>query len=392
MTEGANNVKGKLIAFRDMIVNYKSGWVTIALGTLLFVLVLCIVFIEPCPTRAQYSILRITMAIGISGMSLSFMLFTKNDELGLYKMIWMAFTFTLAYLTNPASMVVLDDCRFGYSYIEGYLVLQGVPVEGAELSLSEYDQKATTNSAGSFFLPYSQEREAKEHRIRIEWGNYDTLVTLSELQMGKDVRIEIPQQVAQPGKERVYKIVNQRMDACLEWIRAQHQGLMDTYPEAEEVTINQLIRSCVPYEKTSDFKRNFYHFSNGVQNLQYKKHLTNAGINPNDYQLESSFKLDFFKAYLFENQSDLDDFHISYSLFNRKRPSFKVLDIRPQENGTCLVEIEYDEAIQYLYVSRNYVQTEAKERKRRMDFYGLKPTENFLLHRKGNMWQLESIQ
>ena len=392
MSNDTHSITGKFIALRDLVVNYKSGWVTIALGTLLFVLVLCIVFIVPCPTRAQYSILRMTLAIGISGMSLSFLLFIKNEKWAIHKMLWMAFTFTLVYLTNPASMVIADDCLMGYNYLEGYIVLQGEPIEGVELSLSEYDQVATSNSAGSFFLPYYEDRDTEGRSVKVQWANYDTLVPLSDIEPGKEIRIEIPKEVATPGKERVHKIVNQRMAQCLEWIRAHHQGLTDTYKDAEEVTINQLIRSCVPYEKTVPYQRNYYHFTNGVENIEHKKHVVNAGISPSDYQLESSFKLDFFKAYLFESQTDLEDFHISYGLLNRKTPGFKIIDTKARENGKCAVTVEFDEPIQYVYVSRDYTKQEDKQRKRRMEFYGLKPTETLILSRKNNLWQLEAIE
>ena len=306
-------------------------------------------------------------------------------------MIWMAFTFILAYLTNPASMAIEDDCQFSYDYIEGYIVLQGEPVEGAHLSLSEHDQVATTNSSGSFFLPYYQDREAQGYQVKIEWGNFDSTVALTDVEPGKTVRIEIPKEVSCASETRVHKIVNQRIEQCISWIRAQHRGLMDTYQEAEEVTINQLIRNCVPYEKTTPYHRNYYHFTNGIENIEHKKHLVNAGISPNEYQLESSFKLDFFKAYLFEKETDLNDFHVSYGLLNRKSPDFKIVDIKPTPEGDCAVTVEYDEAVQYLFVSRNYTDLEDKQRKRRMEFYGLKPTETLILKRKNNNWYLDKV-
>ncbi|MBI1183485.1 hypothetical protein GC194_04405 [bacterium] len=392
MGKANHSIAGRFIALRDMIVNYKSGWVTVAFGTLLFVLVLCIVFAVPCPTRAQYSVLRIALAAGISGMSIGLLVFIKNENWVPLKLLWMLGTFSLAYLTNPASLVLSDDCQFNYDFIEGYVVLSGEPVVGAELSLSEYDQISTTNNSGSFFLPFYRNRDSDSRNVKVHWGSYDTLVNLQNAEPGKTVRIEIPKEIAFPNQVRINKIIRGRINQCLEWINAQHKGLMDAYPHTQEVTINHLIRSCVPYEKTAKYQRNYYSFSNGIEEIQFKKNLTTAGIVPGDYQLESSFKLDLFKAFLFEEQTELADYHVSYGLINRKVPNFKVEDVQPREDGTCIVIVEYDDPVQYLFVSRNYNKLEDKQRKKRMEFYGLKPIEQLILQRNSGQWELQAVE
>lgn len=381
---------------RDMVVKYftdhKAGRATIILGALLFLIVLGIVLAIPCPTRTQYSVIRIALAAGISGMSLGFLVFIKDEKWALLKVAWMAGTFVLAYLANPASIVVTDDCQKRYNFIEGYVVLSGKPIEGVKLSLSEQDHETVTNSSGSFFLPYYHDRENTSHHIRIQWSDYDTLLDLSDAEPGKNLRIEIPTEVSMPNQAYIKKLVGQRVEQCLEWIKAQHQGLMDTYEEAEEVTINQLIRSSVGYEKTTSYQRNHYAFSNGIENIKYKKNLVSIGVSPNDFKLESSFKLDFFKAFLFEKRTNLEDFHVSYGLLNRMAPHFQIAGIRPQNDGTCEVDVEYTDPIQYLYVSRNFQKQNDKHRKRRMEFYGVKPLETLILARKNGGWKIEDVQ
>lgn len=381
---------------RDMVIKYftdhKAGRVTIVLGALLFLIVLGIVLAIPCPTRTQYSVVRIALAAGISGMSLGFLVFIKDEKWALLKVAWMAGTFVLAYLANPASIVVTDDCQQRYNFIEGYVVLSGRPIEGVKLSLSEQDHKTITNNSGSFFLPYYHNREKTSRRIRVQWSDYDTLLDLSHAEPGKSLRIEIPREVSAPRPAHIKKLAHQRVEQCLEWIKAQHQGLMDTYEDAEEVTLNQLVRSCAGYEKTTTYQRNYYAFSNGIENIQHKKNLVGIGISPNNFKLESSFKLDFFKAFLFEKQTDLEDFHVSYGLLNRKNPEFKIVATRPQDNGSCLVDVEYSESIQYLFVSRNYTELQDKQRKRRMEFYGVKPLETLVLKRRNGVWEIDDVE
>lgn len=398
MKELFSSIKGKFIALRDMVVtvinDHLSGRITIGLGMVLIVATLGFIINIPCPTKTQYQVLRIVLAVGSASLLLGFLSFLSDGKWIAYlKATWVGAIFFIAYSTNPASLVITDDCHLEYRFIEGQVMLAGDPVEGVRIKLSEQDQSATTNNTGAFFLPYFNDGSlSQSKRIRLQWADLDTLVSITQVRPGEVLRIEIPKIIKTPTTKRISALVNDRIDKLNATVEASHKGLLDNYASSEEVTINQLLRTCIPYENKGKSERNYYRFNNSFSQLQYKKNLVEIGINPNDYKLNNSFTLEFFRAFLLEKNIDQDNVRVVYGLQNQQKVSFDIITLLPQANGQCHVIVEYDEPVRYLFVTKFFDKVPDDRRQRRMEFTGLKPIETLVLHRKHKEWKLLEVE
>lgn len=390
-------IRSKYLAMRDMVVtiinDFLSGRMTIVVGLLILVPVVLLTMAYPCPSKSQFLIIRLLLAAGIACVMLGFVtLFSDTKSASYIKAGISIVIFTIAFYTNPAMMVVTDDCHLNYDFIEGHVVLAGKPVEGATLSISEQDHLSQTNSAGQFFLPFYRNRPAENRSVRLQWNRFDTLVNLAKSQPDGLIRIELPAYVQRPPKYAMEKIVQERVRKCNEWIMASHQGYLDRYHGQEEVTLKQLIRNCAPYEKINSRYGNDYEFTNGHSHVKFRKNLVQIGIHPNDFKLENSFRLEYYKPFLLKKKTDKKAFNITYSLFNDREAGADILSVLPQPDGTCHVLVSYEEPVRYLFVTQRYNGETRWHRQRRMQFMGFMPTETLVLERRNGQWKLSDIE
>lgn len=392
-----HHIKGKYVAFRDVVIkvinDFLSGRITIGVGAILLVLALLFVVAYPCPTQMQYLAIRILLAIGALCLSLGFLSFlNEGKHVPIIKAVWSITVFLFAYLSNPASLMISDDCKMHYDFMEGRVVLSGEPVEGVVLTIAEQEHVSNTNRSGEFFLPFYENETGTNRIVELSWKGFDTSINFNNVSPETAVRIELPKHLVYPPEKVLERLLFQRTSRCESWVRASHQGYLDRYPKGREAALQELVRSAAPYDKIDSKQRNYYAFNNGYHEIRYKKNLTAIGVNPGDYKVENSFLLEDFKPFLLEKRIDGKPFHLIYTLMNTRPIKADILSVMPQDDGTCRVLVNYQQPVRYVFVTHHYDSETQWYRKRSMEFSGLKPNETLVLERTNNKWGLVGIE
>ena len=150
-------VKGKYAAGGNITIEKRLKNVAAQLSLWVGIGVVCVIILIslflPCPTASQFLLLRIAISVGIASFAGALPGFFKLNNAGVLKIGTGLAVFVICYFSNPATIVITDDCN-PKSVLQGKVLFAGLPLAGVRVeapNLNEYD---ITNSNGAFDIPY----------------------------------------------------------------------------------------------------------------------------------------------------------------------------------------------------------------------------------------------
>lgn len=357
-------------------------------GLMTLIAVVLFVLFVPCPTTPQLFVLRMVLAVGFAAICSAAV---EQAQVNHHRIRGSSTLLALLLLTllNPLKAISVGNCNI--SILHGKVMLEGRPLEGARIQLSETATTDLSNGSGQFTmrlpeaLPYdsihlevSYEGLTQNYVLHVQDLHHtqlvqfdDTITPLTELH----IRLLV---------EELSQAHEQRIAAELRSLKAQADG--------DLIEMGRLESYYLPFERPNK-KRNYYHFESPTQHLTYQTNLLKAGVAQAEL-------LDPYSRHGFEQCEPLlldheppgdQHFKLSYILVNKKALRIRKCPTRKLDIGLYRVDVTYGQYIRMVHVELEWQMIDNElAHVRTMTFYGFLPHEQYYATFKNGHWKLNT--
>lgn len=390
-------VKGKFIAFRDVIIHKiakkASTHGVLLVSTLLIAVVMIVTFLNRCPSQSQYSIIRIITATGLTGYmavlpSLLKIRFNNSIRLGGGLII-----FIIVYGWNPAFALTTDDC-FEQMHLTGTVLLGHEPLAGAIVKFPQLNETDITNSQGVFNIPFNKLLVGTSAELQIEYKHLAKEVTVPELANDLKLKIQIPDTVTQLTDSLALGTIKEYVKFNNEQTQLEAQTLIRSR-RGERISSTTLQQHITIWEKLSGGATNDLLFSNGFWKLNTQKALNEAGLDESQWNVSSHGSFTEPAAYLLQweheirkgqNQSAIK---LEFIIVEKAPTEVELLGARRRRTKTSYhLRIRHSQSIRLAHLTLEYSEATDWKKRSKIRLHGNLQVEEYLLEFKRLEWRV----
>ncbi|MBL4710064.1 MAG: hypothetical protein JKY48_16665 [Flavobacteriales bacterium] len=359
-------------------VNYKIS--IVLFGALVFLIIILTVFID-CPSQFQSSILRLSIALGISAL-ISMFTGEWNVKGQSYKgPITFSLSILLYFMTSAA--VVKADCS--YSSIQGKIFMGNKPLKGALINLPQQDVKVLSNGSGSFLLQWeSDESNSDSLLIQIQTQSIDTSFYWIKSSVALQINLRNP--LVPISKNMVSDLVDRRIQSFESMMKASFLK----WGSSRSISLYQLIEKYEAFDSRESKYRNEFLFQGLDQKIAFRKNLMHFGIieveQLNPYE---KHHIDSSSIYLLEAK-EFPNYKLEYYVQNERPIQYRIDQLQYVSDDEYKTTVSYQENVRNIRVLLNCSNETNGVKKRQMEVYGFLPVEEYVLKYRHGKWGLEN--
>ncbi len=388
-----NEYKGKYVAGRDITIlkrlknigSQLSFWV--GLGITLLILLLSLFL--PCPTASQFQLFRIALAIGIASFAGSLPGFFKIAPNVVVKVGTGLAVFLICYFTNPATIVIKDDCK-SRAVLYGKVIYANAPLPNVRVNAGLLNEGDITNSAGEFDIPYYGELKLPLN-LHFQFAGIDTIWQIESLPEGVAIILSLKDTIPALSGEMASEILKTYLRNFEKAIMAKHKSTL--YRTAgKRSSLSYVNTKYGLFDKLDASYRNAISFKNGFTTLTSQKALRLAGIQIDPMVPYHAYGLLDSEVFLYKdtvwNVKDKSAILLSFGLFNSRPIKFEVSSYQRKEHLEYRIGVNFEENIRYINTSVQHTKSNNWVKFQKTDYEGMRPFEEFVIRYIDRRWQL----
>lgn len=384
-------IKGKYVAGRDINVwkrlknvgHQLSFWVGIGLTLLVLIASLFL----PCPTASQFQLFRIAISIGLASFAGSLPGFFRLAYSGVIKIGTGLAVFLICYFTNPATIVINDDCH-SQKILRGRVIYAGSPLAEVRVRAAMLNESDITNELGEFDIPYKDLHLPVN--ISFHFRSIDTLLQLNALPQGA-LLVTIRDTIPMLSDASIQQMIRNYLDNFQKEIVAQHQREM--YRQQGRVSdLKEISDDYGHYEKIKDKYRNPVIFTNGFNTLTTQKSIRANGIRIDPMVPYYAYGLKEFQAFLYRDslwhKQKQTSIYMDFAFLNNYPVQFEIREVQRKNRLEYRTKAEITNNIRYVHTFIEHTKSNNWTKYQRSIYKGMRPREEFIIRYIDGRWQL----
>jgi hypothetical protein len=384
-----SKIVGEVVNLTNNIVNKVDGvdgkTLFLLFGLLVVLIVILTVFV-PCPTAFQKIILRLTIAIGITGLFSTISNYWEGRS-KLYRGPISVGLFIFIYLGSILG-IQANDCQT-YFYSEGQVFKRNIAIKGVTIRLPHQDFEMLSNASGEFFIPWKAEKDSSTQvLVQMEWEGGDTSFYWTK--NANPLTVHLPYYYSPLSLSIIEELINQHV---LSLEKKTNANLLEWQIDSSQVTSHErLVELYEPFDLLDGNRQNNYAFHGLNQHLTFKKNLITAGIN-NLKAITPYEKHGIESCAIYILNSALSGgYKLDYLLLNLKKVQHRIVQQKRVSDTKYRLTVAYKNNIRGVRVDLEEQRRENIVKVRHMNFFGFLPTEEYEVQFKHGKWTLLKLE
>lgn len=388
-----DKIKGRYIAGRDITIlkrlkhigSQVSFWV--GLGITLLILLLSLFL--PCPTASQFQLFRIALAIGIASFTGSLPGFFKIAPNVVVKVGTGLAVFLICYFTNPATIVIKDDCM-DKQVLYGKVIYSNTPLANVRVNAGLLNEGDFTNSAGEFDIPYYGELELPLN-LHFRFAGIDTVWQIETLPEGEPIVLNLRDTIPGLTKSHARDLLMAYLKNFEKEIKGEHKRLLYRNT-GRKSSLDEVSKKYGHFDKINASYRNPVSFTNGFTTLTSQKGLRVAGIQIDPMVPYHAYGLLDYEVFLYNDtlwsEKDKSAILLSFGFFNSKPIKIEIASYKRRERLEYRLGANFEENIRYISTSVQCTKSNNWVKFQKTAYEGMRPFEEFVIRYIDSRWQL----
>lgn len=399
MKVSTDKIEAENIAGRDLIINKTiervgPEKVSVVSGMIMGAVMLTAVLI-PCPSRLQYEVFRLLMAIGLFGFSSALPSALKVRISERVKVSGALVIFLIAIIWNPTSLLINDGCGDQLS-VSGTVWLGSQRLAGAKVSaplLNEVDQ---TNSSGEFDLPYDHTLAGDSVELTVTFRQLEKR-QMATLDNQQNIRVEFADTLIQLTEAVLTRAIASHIAKSQRDVKAELKKLLIQHNRKPSSRKSVEQRLAI-WEKLEGGVKNDIVFENGFLRLNTLRSVEDADLESDYLMLSTGWGMQTPQFFLInwenkiekgENQSTVK---LEVLIFNQANDGYELInntqaDLRVKTKH----RVRYDYPLQLTHIKFEYSSRTEWRKQSKIQLLGHLPVEEYQLEFTNGSWEVTGV-